>query len=81
MSKLVQKVTILDFVGDDGGVALFMAKIDEDSERPPLRLLLPVEVAAELREADPSGTITIAIRPGNAFSDHDIPFQTPPDTQ
>lgn len=72
VAKLIQKKTLLDYVGDDGEVGMFMAAVDEESTAPPLRVLLPLAVIEDFGHPE---QLTLLIRPGDELNDADVAFQ------
>lgn len=70
---LTQHVVLLDFVGTDSSHAMYRST--EIEGREPLKLLVPLHTYEDMGKQE---QITIAVRPGNAFTDADVAFQTPP---
>lgn len=74
--KLEQHMVLLDYVGRDASHALFQAS--EIEGRAPLKVLMPLRIYEDMCEQGGDEQVTIAIRRGNAFTDLDVAFQTPP---
>lgn len=70
---LSQHVVLLDFVGCDSTHALYRSEIEVD--RPQLKLLMPLHTYEDMEQPE---QVTIAVRPGSAFTDLDVAFLTPP---
>lgn len=69
---LAQHTVLLDFVGRDIEHALFCSTEDG---RQPTKLLLRMGVYEEMGSPE---QVTMSVRPGKAFTDLDVAFQTSP---
>lgn len=69
---LAQHAVLLDFVGTGDGYALYQSDIEG---LPPIKVLMPQHTYDDMGAPE---QVTVAVRPGSAFTDLDAAFQTPP---